>query len=78
MLWLLSGGKWKVPFGDKNLQKDLFYRKGEMPMYITFDDVLQLIVLFVAIIDNHIQLALLIVTVVALLRKIKRQKDEKK
>ena len=57
---------------------DLFYRKGEMPMYITYDDVLQLIGLFVAIIDNHIQLALLIVTVVALLRKIKRQKDEKK
>ena len=52
--------------------------KGEMPMYITYDDVLQLIGLFVAIIDNHIQLALLIVTVVALLRKIKRQKDEKK
>ena len=58
--------------------EDLFYRKGEMPMYITYDDVLQLIGLFVAIIDNHIQLALLIVTVVALLRKIKRQKDEKK
>ena len=57
---------------------DLFYRKGEMPMYITYDDVLQLIGLFVAIIDNHIQLSLLIVTVVALLRKIKRQKDEKK
>ena len=49
-----------------------------MTMYITYDDVLQLIGLFVAIIDNHIQLALLIVTVVALLRKIKRQKDEKK
>ena len=47
-------------------------------MYITYDDVLQLIELFVAIIDKHIQLALLIVTVVALLRKIKRQKDEKK
>ncbi len=47
-------------------------------MYITYDDVLRLIELFVAIIDNHIQSALLIVTVVALLRKIKRQKDEKK
>lgn len=47
-------------------------------MYITYDDVLRLIELFVAITDNHIQTALLFVTVIALLRKIKRQKDEKK